>query len=153
MALISYASKDFTDNTHNHDPDQTSWLRDMERLVQFTHVTSHEITSLLALLSASVTNGSMTPKRSVSDVSLAKPVLLAPLPPYLKKPQPFRLSERLEALDADILSINHIAEPGYAAFAVMQIASSMIGDDLGKLIESVSSPSFFFETRKPHFSF
>lgn len=116
MALISYASKDFTANTHTNDPGQTSWFKDMSRLIQYTNVTSHEITSLLALLSASVTNSN-------------------PLPPFLKKPEPFRLSERLQALDADILSINHIAEPGYAAFAVMQIASSMIGDDLGKLIE------------------
>ena len=73
---------------------------------------------MLSLLSASVTNGH-------------------PLPPYLKAPQPYKLTEKLEALDADILGISHIAEPGYAAFAVMQIASSLISDDLGKLIEWV----------------
>lgn len=78
--------------------------------------TSQEITSTLALLSNSVTNGT-------------------PLPPYLKAPKPYQLSQKLEKLDADILSISHIAEPGYSAFAVMQIASSLVGDDLGKLIE------------------
>ena len=39
----------------------------------------------------------------------------------------------------DILSISHITEPGYAAFAVMQIASSLISDDLEKLVECVKS--------------
>ena len=77
---------------------------------------------MLSLLSASVANGH-------------------PLPPYLKAPQPYKLTEKLEALDADILSISHIAEPGYAAFAVMQIASSLISDDLGKLVECVFSDS------------
>ena len=79
------------------------------------NTTSQEITSILALLSASVTNGN-------------------PLPPYLKAPQAYKLSARLEELDADILSIKHIAEPGYSAFAVMQIASSLVSDDLEKLI-------------------
>ena len=70
---------------------------------------------MLSLLSAAVTNGN-------------------PLPPYLAAPPAFRLSQRLEAMDADILSINHIAEPGYSAFAVMQVASSLISQDLEKLI-------------------
>lgn len=114
MALISYASQCFSDTKHK-DSEQGTWLQDMSRLVQIVNVTSHEITSILVLLSASVTNGS-------------------PLPPYIKKPQSFKLSEKLEALDADILDVSHISEPGYAAFAVMQIASSLINDDLGKLI-------------------
>ena len=47
------------------------------------------------------------------------------------------MSQKLEELDPDILSVSHIAEPGYSAFAVMQIASSLVSDDLGKLIEYV----------------
>ena len=36
---------------------------------------------------------------------------------------------KLHQLDADILSVRHMAEPGYAAFAVMQIASrGLLGD-------------------------
>ena len=58
-----------------------------------------------------------------------------PLPPYLKAPKAYQLSEKLEALDPDILSVTHITEPGYSAFAVIQIASSLVSDDLGKLIE------------------
>ena len=58
-----------------------------------------------------------------------------PLPPYLKPPRSYKLSQRLEEMDPNILSLSHIAEPGYSAFAVMQIASSLVSDDLGKLIE------------------
>ncbi|KAL8808255.1 MAG: hypothetical protein Q9223_005416 [Gallowayella weberi] len=115
MALISYASNIL----HNHDDnetDQATWLKDFRRLVRSVDVTSQELTSTLALLSASVTNGN-------------------PLPPYLHAPEPYRLSQKLEAIDADILHVSHIMEPGYAAFAVMQIASSLISDDMGKLIK------------------
>ena len=114
MALISLSSNEFT---RRDSPSGTeSWAQNLSRLIESVNITSHEITSMLSLLSASVTNGH-------------------PLPPYLKAPQPYKLTEKLEALDADILSISHISEPGYAAFAVMQIASSLISDDLGKLIE------------------
>lgn len=114
MSLISYASKNLCENPTEAST-QKSWLRDLSRLVTSVNVTSHEITSTLALLSASVSTGS-------------------PLPPYLQPPQAFKLSEKLEALDADILSVNHISEPGYASFAVMQTASSLISDDMRKLI-------------------
>ena len=114
MSLISYASKNLCENPTEAST-QKSWLRDLNRLVNSVNVTSHEITSTLALLSASVSTGS-------------------PLPPYLQPPQAFKLSEKLEAMDADILSVNHISEPGYASFAVMQTASSLISDDMRKLI-------------------
>ena len=117
MMLIAYASNSFV---HSPSPSpspeiKASWVEDFARLMSSVNTTSQEITSILALLSASVTNGN-------------------PLPPYLKAPQAYKLSARLEELDADILSIKHIAEPGYSAFAVMQIASSLVSDDLGKLI-------------------
>lgn len=115
MGLLSYASKNLCENP-TEARSQQSWLRDFSRLVTSVNVTSHEITSTLALLSASVSTGS-------------------PLPPYLQPPQAYKLSERLEALDADILSINHISEPGYAGFAVLQTASSLISDDMRKLIK------------------
>ena len=90
-------------------------MKDFSKLLASLELTSHEVTSMISLLAAAISNGN-------------------PLPPFLKPPQPYRLSERLEALDADILSINHIAEPGYAAFAVTQIASSLVSDELGKLV-------------------
>ena len=120
LGLISYASNQFSHEAAA-SPDKASWLDDFGRLVGKLDATNQDITSVLALLSSAVTNGN-------------------PLPPYLKAPQSYKLSQRLEELDPDILSISHIGEPGYSAFAVMQIASSLVSDDLGKLIEYVTIP-------------
>lgn len=58
-----------------------------------------------------------------------------PLPPYLNIPEPFQFVKLIESVDKDILSIRHIAEPEYSAFAVLQIVSVRINTDLGKLVE------------------
>ncbi|KAF2646232.1 hypothetical protein P280DRAFT_387163 [Massarina eburnea CBS 473.64] len=120
-ALLGYASATFTHPSIIGDGvDQSSaqWFQDFRRIVASSKVTSHEITSLLSLLSSSITNGQ-------------------PLPPYLTAPRSFQLSKRLEALDRDILSIKHVAEPGYAAFAVLQISTRCIGMDVEKLLKAV----------------
>lgn len=116
MALISYSTKSFS--SHAGSPDKGPWMEAFNLLIQSLNVSSQEITSMLSLLSASVTSGN-------------------PLPPYLKPPSAFKLTACLEALDAEILSIDHVAEPGYSAFAVMQVASSMISDDLERLLANV----------------
>ena len=116
MSLISYSTKSLL--AAKDSPDETTWIHDMRRLLTSVSSTTQEITSILALLSASVTNGS-------------------PLPPYLKVPEPYGLSDKLEAMDRSILSLDHAAEEGYASFAVTQVASSLISVDLGKLVENV----------------
>lgn len=70
------------------------------------------------MLSASVTQGSA-------------------LPPYMQLPQPYQLSRRLDELDSGILDARHVEEPGYSAYAVMQVASSLVGDDLERLVAEV----------------
>lgn len=85
--------------------------------------TTHEITTLLSLLSASIRNGQC-------------------LPPYLRAPKPYGLSAKLENMDSDILSVRHIAEPGYSAFAVVQICSRCVVGDLDKLLKYVLSVKF-----------
>lgn len=40
----------------------------------------------------------------------------------------------MEAIDADILSVRHVNEAGYAAFAVLQLASRCIGADVEILV-------------------
>jgi hypothetical protein len=45
----------------------------------------------------------------------------------------------LIGLDPNILSTKHVFEPGYAAFAVMQIAITMLGDDLTGLLEEAKN--------------
>jgi hypothetical protein len=94
------------------------WFNDFRRVTAKTNVTSHEITSLLALLSSSIQNGQ-------------------PLPPYLSSPEGYQLRKKLEVVDHDILSLRHIAEPGYAAFAVMAISTRCIHMDLDKLLAAV----------------
>ena len=80
--------------------------------------TSHSITSTLALLSGAVSQGSA-------------------LPPYIVLPEPYNLSKRLEALDKGILDARHVEEPGYSAYAVIQVASGLVTDDLARLVDHV----------------
>jgi len=115
VALIGYASATYTDKSDGED---SAWTSDFRGMVAGVQGTTHEITSLLSLLSASITNGQ-------------------PLPPYLKTPNPYGLSAKLESIDPDILSVKHVAEPGYAAFAVMQVSSRCIMAELDKLLRNV----------------
>lgn len=133
-ALLGYASQAFTHPSLNHQsadptspeteeaafPDHHSaqWFNDFRRVILSAKVTSHEITSLLAMLSSSVTNAQ-------------------PLPPYLHAPPGGQLSRKLEMVDPEILSLRHIAEPGYAAFAVMSISTRCIHMDIERLLKAV----------------
>ena len=62
------------------------------------------------------------------------------LPPYLEMPQPFAFVRRLESIDKNILSVRHIGEPEYSAFAVLQICGGSVTADLEKLVKYVSRP-------------
>lgn len=108
ISLIAYSTRDYL-----HDPENVSstWLNDLTKVTQEIKPTSHEITKLLIMLSSALYDGK-------------------PLPPYLKPPASFRLSSVLQDLDPDILSAKHFLEPGYASFAVTQVASKLISDDL-----------------------
>ena len=114
-ALISYASTTFT---HTTTEEQTPWKRDFKKLLTAVNPTSHEITSRFALLSSSLASGH-------------------PVPPYLCSLEPFRLLKRMQAMDRNILDIRNLAEPEYAAFAVVQIASRSLVADLNKLTDLV----------------
>lgn len=115
MALIGYSSQTFAEGD---DSSASKWSEDFRKLMMEVNVTTHEITTLLSLLSASIKNGQA-------------------LPPYLKAPKPYGLSAKLEDMDSDILSVRHIAEPGYSAFAVVQISSRCVVGDLDKLLKYV----------------
>jgi hypothetical protein len=118
LSLLGYASDTLMHLGDGDDVTDTAWMLDFRRLVGTAKVTTHEVTSLLCLLSASITNRQ-------------------PLPPYLKAPRPYSFTKRLEALDKDILSIRHIAEPGFAAFAVLQISTRCIVGDVDRLLRYV----------------
>lgn len=114
LSLLGYAS-DTLLQLDGDDESDSAWVHDFKRLVASARVTTHEITTVLCLLSASITNRQ-------------------PLPPYLKTPRPYSFSKRLEALDKDILSLRHIAEPGFATFSVLQISTRCIVGDVERLM-------------------
>ncbi|KAJ5082259.1 hypothetical protein N7532_011302 [Penicillium argentinense] len=118
LSLLGYASDTLMRLSEDDDETNSIWMHDFRRVVGHAKVTTHEVTSLLCLLSASITNRQ-------------------PLPPYLKTPRPYSFSKRLEALNKDILSIKHIAEPGFAAFAVLQISTRCIVGDVERLMKHV----------------
>ena len=60
-----------------------------------------------------------------------------PLPPYLHAPPGAQLSQKLEMVDPEILGLKHIAEPGYAAFAVMAVSTRCINMELERLLKAV----------------
>lgn len=92
------------------------WAEDFRKLVNSSRATTHEITSLLCLLSASITSQQ-------------------PLPPYLKAPRPYSFDRKLEEIDKSILSIRHMYEPGFATFSVLQIAGRCIAGDIKQLLK------------------
>ena len=120
LALIAYSSKTYASQRGSESEAGQQWKQDMSRLLSSTNTTSHEVTSMLSLLATSVSNG-------------------VALPPYLKAPRPFGLSEKLHVVDPDIMGVKHMAESGYASFAVTQVAASMISYDLEKLIDNVKT--------------
>ena len=103
---MSYASRTFA--LTNAD---SAWSTDFRRLLANTNIVSHRLTSLLCMLSHSIQQG-------------------RPLPPYLELPGPVEYLPQIEAIDRDILSIRHIAEPEYSAFAVIHICTECISDDI-----------------------
>jgi len=114
MALIGYASKTFV----GEDDSTSKWSENFRRLMIEANVTTREVTSLLSLLSASIKNGQE-------------------LPPYLKTPKPYGLSEKLATMDSDILSVRHVNDPAYSAFAVTQICSRCVVGELDMLLKYV----------------
>nr|POF21094.1 hypothetical protein CFP56_66508 [Quercus suber] len=129
MALISIASASFTDAPALHSSSSvgnaaaatvstTTWLHTLRPLIASATLPAQALTSLLSLLSSALN----TPQ---------------PLPPYLSVPEPWALTSRLETLDADVLSVRHVAEPGYASLAVVQIAQQCLVEDLRRLLDGV----------------
>lgn len=86
------------------------------KLITSINATSNHITLLLSVISSSLSNA-------------------APLPPYMEMPQPFGMARKLQEIDGDLLSVRHIAEPEYSAFAVTQVVSQCINSDVVRLVE------------------
>ena len=117
MSLIAFASIAYQ---KPDEPGKTKWSQSFRRMMLEIRPTSHEIVMLLSLLSGAMLDGRA-------------------LPPYLPKPDPYALSDRLEAIDSTILSVRHVNEPGYAAFAVIQLAARCCGNDIDQLVDNVKA--------------
>ncbi|KAF2215075.1 hypothetical protein CERZMDRAFT_36324 [Cercospora zeae-maydis SCOH1-5] len=111
--LISYASRSFTSR-------HIAWSHDFRKLLTSVNATSHKLTSLLSLLSSSITDARA-------------------LPPYLEIPQHAKYIQKMERIDRQILSVRHIEEPEYGAFAVIQICAGCINDDVMKITRHVKT--------------
>jgi hypothetical protein len=132
ISLIAYSSAAFVtgeDVDPDGDGNESAWLRDFRTFTSELNLTSHQLTSTLILVSSSVQDS-------------------RPLPPYLSTPTPFELAEKMAAVDPGILSIQHIKEPCYAAFAVLEVASSLIVEEVrvstAKVVELVGEVDFSF---------
>ncbi|KAL9622165.1 MAG: hypothetical protein Q9160_003508 [Pyrenula sp. 1 TL-2023] len=116
ITLISYATNTFV--AEEASEAETEWLRSFRSFASDLDLTTQEVTSMLCLLSSSMVNGQ-------------------PLPPYIRHVRPYNLSDKIRAREPGLLSIKHVAEPCYAAFAVMQVASSLIAEELQKQVRLV----------------
>jgi hypothetical protein len=114
-ALIGYTSTKFITYEESTDVVTQEWRNEFGELLASAEKGCDEVTSLLFLMSNCILNAQ-------------------PLPPHLHMPEPYSLLQRLQVVNRDILDISHVAERGYSAFAVMQIASRSINSDLDKLV-------------------
>lgn len=120
MVLINYSSQAFSPDpsTNNNSIEESQWVRDFRAVTASSRITSHELTSTLVLVSASVSNAQ-------------------PLPPHIQVPRPIDLADQLGAIDPGILSVKHIREPCYAAFAVLEVASILIMLEMQQVLRKV----------------
>lgn len=113
-ALIGYASTSFVDPPEGVSEEHSAWQTTLKGLLHSLQHTSDDVSSVLCLLSSSILNAQ-------------------PLPRNLRLPKPYELVKRMQTMDKDVLDVKHVAEPAYAGFAIMQIASKAIIADLQKL--------------------
>ncbi|KAE9381490.1 hypothetical protein N431DRAFT_458077 [Stipitochalara longipes BDJ] len=117
LTIISYASESF--RTARENPQTSKWLSEFARSRPDSDEASHKITSLLALLSASVLNGHA-------------------LPPYLKAPTDTRFSsDALVNEQAHTLDLQNLNEPGFRAIAVIEVAQRCMADSINRIVAHV----------------
>jgi hypothetical protein len=116
LTIIAYASGNFT--TALLDPKTSKWISDFAKSRSNSNNESHKITSLLALVSASMRNGHA-------------------LPPYLKAPTDFRLSDQLVGNGTHVLDLGNLNEPGFRPIAVIEVAQRCLVDSINMIVEHV----------------
>lgn len=93
----------------------SSWLDNFKQIVSSLELTSRDVSATLSLVATAISRGH-------------------PLPPFLTAPEPVNLHTLIRESDRYILSSDNVCEPGYAAFAAIQVASALLADDLNGLL-------------------
>ncbi|RMD45036.1 hypothetical protein DV735_g205, partial [Chaetothyriales sp. CBS 134920] len=115
---FTYDGKKGRNSANYSDAVRSEWLRGFAKVTSSLRPVDHELTSRLCLLASSLTNKQ-------------------PLPPYLRMPQSVNLAKQMAQVDPGILSVHHIREPCYAAFAVLEVASTLLQEEVEKVSEQV----------------
>ncbi|RDW82885.1 hypothetical protein BP5796_04376 [Coleophoma crateriformis] len=113
MALMIQITKSLDTTVYKE-----SWLCHLADMIEFTDFNAHSVTSLLCHLSAAVSNS-------------------CALPPYLVAPKSFPLIRKLRQLDNRLVDIKNAVDPTFAAFASLEVLSSIINSTLEHLISDV----------------
>ncbi|KAF2963393.1 hypothetical protein GQX73_g10184 [Xylaria multiplex] len=134
MTITDLLDASTVDPKSNSDPmfegaNSHAWRDALSVLLGDISPTQHSIISTLTLLSNALQSGHS-------------------IPPHLNVPRPFELTRHLESICATIgaanddahglLDARNMAQAGYAEFAVLQVCSTLVCDDLEGLVASVS---------------
>ncbi|KAK9770272.1 hypothetical protein SCAR479_13013 [Seiridium cardinale] len=123
LTLISHS---VTWEPHPTQQDR-AWIQALSELLADVSSTKDTLICSLALLSNSLQNGH-------------------PLPPHIPMPRPYELTRQLEKIQAhgtpgsrstSLLDARNMSENGFAEFAVLQVCSNLVCDDIKGLVKSV----------------
>lgn len=128
----------------------TSYLTLMSHTVTWPENPSAEDRAWIDALSGVLQHVSHTKDNIVCSLALLSNSLLSghPLPPQIPLPRPYELARQLESLSSgakdagggklpNLLDARNMTENGYAEFAVLQVCSTLICDDLEGLVQCV----------------
>jgi hypothetical protein len=116
FATETFQSQPSTRHVSTEKSSENTWIKDFKQLITPTQLANQNMNSLLFIIAAAISTG-------------------RPLPPYLKAPEPVHLGKLLGLVDSEILGARHVCELGYAAFAVMQVATTMLAVGMEGLLE------------------
>ncbi|KAJ5119381.1 hypothetical protein N7448_010050 [Penicillium atrosanguineum] len=104
---------------HSSEKREDQWMAQMAEIaLKSTDFNSHQITSLLCHISASIANAQ-------------------PLPPYLSTGESFPLARQMQKIDEGLLSIKHIEDPAFSAFVSLEVLRSVVSFSLQGLLDNV----------------
>ena len=116
LTVITYASEAFTAARLNAS--STKWLSQFGKSSLEADVKSHQLVTLLSLLSASLKNKQ-------------------PLPPYLNAPSYHSMFDQAVGTDAKLMGLENVNEPGFRAFAVIEVAHLCMVDSVSGIVKHV----------------